>query len=53
MDKYDQVRKRLSFREYHLTLDVNTRSCEHFATDHLPFLKRILPQSKCLLFVKY
>jgi len=44
MIKYDQFCKRLSFREYHLTFDVNTRSSGHFATDYLPFLKRILPQ---------
>lgn len=42
-DKYDQFCKRVSFRDYYLTLDINTRSSEYFATDYLPFMKRIVP----------
>lgn len=49
-DKYDQFCKRVSFRDYYLTLDINTRSSEYFATDYLPFMKRIVPDSKCLTF---
>jgi len=44
--KIGRVCDRLSYREYHLFLDVNTRSPQQFATNELPYIKRIIPEGE-------
>jgi hypothetical protein len=44
--KIDRVCNRLSYREHYLSLDVNTRSSQQFATNELPYIKQIIPEGK-------
>lgn len=46
MIKIENICKRLTYREHHLALDVNVRSSHDFASDALPFIKRIIPEGE-------
>jgi len=47
--KMEQICKRLSYRSHLLSMDINIRASSSFATDDLPFLKRIIPEEVALI----
>lgn len=44
--KFEQIRRRLSLKSNHLSLDANTRSSSQFATEELPFIKNTIPEGE-------
>lgn len=46
MIKIENICRRLTYREHHLALDVNVRSSHDFASNALPFIKRIIPEGE-------
>ena len=51
--KIEQVCRRLSYRDHHVSLDINTRSPAQFATQELPFIKSIIPEGEIVVSISF